>query len=70
MRGASLRFEVGNIFDTRPKVHNGAGAIPIGYDSSMIEPLGRTFMLSFRKQFLPASYYEHALEKFEQKQMP
>jgi len=70
LRGASLRFEVGNIFDTQPKVHNGAGAIPIGYDSSMVDPLGRTFMLSFRKQFLPASYYEHALEKFEQKQMP
>ena len=69
LRGSSLRFEVGNIFDTRPKVHNSAGAVPIGYDSTMIDPLGRTFMLSFRKQFLPASYYEKQLEKFEQKQM-
>jgi len=70
LRGSSLRFEVGNVFDTRPKVHDAAGAVPIGYDATMIDPLGRTFMLSFRKQFLPASYYEKALEKFEQKQMP
>jgi hypothetical protein len=68
LRGASMRFEVGNIFNASPRVRNAAGAIPVGYQSSMLEPLGRTFMLSFRKQFLPKSFYEQQLQKFEQQQ--
>jgi hypothetical protein len=68
LRGASMRFEVGNIFNASPRVRNAAGAIPIGYQPSMLEPLGRTFMLSFRKQFLPKSFYEQQLRKFEQQQ--
>lgn len=70
LRGASLRFEVGNILNDHPRVHDATGNVPIGYEPSMLDPLGRTFMLSFRKQFLPASYYEHVLEKFEQQQLP
>ena len=69
LRGASIRFEVGNIFNTLPRVHDSAGASPIGYEPSMLDPLGRTFMFSFRKQFLPTSYYEQQLQKFEQ-QLP
>jgi hypothetical protein len=68
LRGASMRFEVGNIFDTRPRVHNGAGAVPLGYEATMLDPLGRTFMVSFRKQFLPRSFYEQQLQKFENQQ--
>jgi hypothetical protein len=68
LRGASMRFEVGNIFNASPRVRNAAGAIPTGYQPSMLEPLGRTFMLSFRKQFLPKSFYEQQLQKFEQQQ--
>jgi outer membrane receptor protein involved in Fe transport len=69
LRGASIRIEVGNIFNTLPRVHDSAGASPMGYGPSMLDPLGRTFMLSFRKQFLPTSYYEQQLRKFEQ-QLP
>lgn len=68
LRGASLRFEVGNIFNTLPRVHNDAGAVPSGYDPSMLDPLGRTFMFSFRKQFLPNSFYQEQLQRFEQRQ--
>jgi len=68
LRGASLRFEVGNIFNAEPKVHNGAGTVPIGYEPTMLDPLGRTFMISFRKQFLPTSFYKQQLQKFEQQQ--
>jgi outer membrane receptor protein involved in Fe transport len=68
LRGASMRFEVGNIFNASPRVRNAAGAVPVGYQPSMLEPLGRTFMLSFRKQFLPKSFYEQQLQKFEQQQ--
>jgi len=68
LRGASMRFEVGNIFNARPNVHNNAGAVPVGYEPTMLDPLGRTFMVTFRKQFLPASFYQQQLQKFEQQQ--
>jgi len=70
LAGSSIRFEVGNIFNTQPKVRNAAGDIPIGYAPEMLDPLGRTFMLSIRKQFLPASYYREQLQRFEQRQLP
>ena len=68
LRGASARFELGNIFNARPRVHNDAGAAPIGYEPSMLDPLGRTFMITLRKQFLPKSFYRQQLQKFEQQQ--
>ncbi|HEX5257422.1 MAG TPA: TonB-dependent receptor plug domain-containing protein [Sphingomicrobium sp.] len=68
LRGASMRFEVGNIFNTRPRVRNGTGAVPIGFEPSMLDPLGRTIMFSFRKQFLPASFYQQQLQKFQKQQ--
>ena len=68
LRGASMRFEVGNIFNRLPRVHDTAGAVPLGYEPSMLDPLGRTLMLSFRKQFLPKSFYEQQLRKFQQSQ--
>jgi len=68
LRGASVRFEIGNIFNSRPRVHNDAGAVPIGYTPAILDPLGRTFMISFRKQFLPKSFYRQQLQKFEQQQ--
>jgi len=68
LRGASMRFEVGNIFNARPKVRNDAGAIPLGYEPTMLDPLGRTFMISFRKQFLPTSFYQQQLQNFEKRQ--
>ena len=66
LRGASTRFEVGNIFNARPRVRDATGSIPVGYEPSMLDPLGRTFMISFRKQFLPRSFYEQQLQKFQQ----
>jgi hypothetical protein len=68
LRGASIRFEAANIFNTLPRVRNASGAAPPGYEPSMLDPLGRTFMLSLRKQFLPRSFYEQQLQKFEQQQ--
>ena len=68
LRGASLRFEAGNIFNTQPRVHNAAGVVPIGYEPSILDPFGRTFMITFRKQFLPASFYREQLQRFEKQQ--
>ena len=63
-----MRFEVGNIFDTRPNVRTNGGMIPIGYQPTMLDPLGRTFMLTLRKQFLPTSFYQQQLQNFEKRQ--
>jgi outer membrane receptor protein involved in Fe transport len=68
LRGVSARFEVGNIFNARPRVHNGAGVVPAGYEPSILDPLGRTIMITLRKQFLPASFYEEQLQKFQKQQ--
>ncbi len=54
LRGASLRFSVDNIFDSKPKVHDAAGNVPLNYQPDLLDPLGRTLMISFRKLFLPS----------------
>ena len=53
LRGSSVRFEVNNVFNARPKVHDASGAVPLNYQSDLLEPLGRTIMISFRKLFMP-----------------
>ena len=53
LRGSSVRFEVNNIFDAKPRVRNSAGGLPIGYEPDLLDPLGRTVSISFRKLFLP-----------------
>ncbi len=67
LRGSSVRFEVGNLFNARPKVTAADGHAPLGFSSDELDPLGRTFMISFRKQFLPRSFYQEQLQNFEQR---
>jgi len=53
LRGTSLRFEVSNIFDAKPRVRNDLGDVPASYQPDLLDPLGRTVSISFRKLFLP-----------------
>jgi hypothetical protein len=53
LRGSSVRFEANNIFDTKPRVRDAAGEVPASYQADLLDPLGRTVMISFRKLFLP-----------------
>ena len=53
LRGTSLRFEVSNLFDSKPRVRNSLGDIPFGYQADLLDPLGRTVSVTFRKLFLP-----------------
>lgn len=53
LRGTSLRFEVNNIFNSRPRVRDAAGEVPFSYQSDLLDPLGRTVSISIRKLFLP-----------------
>ena len=52
-RGTSLRFEVSNIFDAKPRVRNALGDVAASYQPDLLDPLGRTVSISFRKLFLP-----------------
>lgn len=53
LRGASLRFEVRNVFDSKPRVRNADGLVPTNYQADLLDPLGRTVSISIRKLFLP-----------------
>lgn len=53
LRGSSVRFEVTNLLNSKPRVRNAAGDVPFGYQSDLFDPLGRTISISFRKLFLP-----------------
>ena len=54
LRGTQLRIEATNIFNSRPAVHDSAGNVPLNYQPDLLDPLGRTIMISFRKSFLPS----------------
>jgi hypothetical protein len=51
LRGARLTLAVYNVFDQHLRVHDATGATPIGYQPAYLDPTGRQFSVSFRKQF-------------------
>ena len=54
LRGTQVQLQLTNIFNARPQVHDATGAIPLNYQPGLLDPLGRTIMISFRKLFLPS----------------
>jgi len=53
LRGSSVRFAINNVFDTKPRVRDAAGDVPNNYQADLLDPIGRTVYISFRKLFLP-----------------
>ena len=53
LRGSSVRFEIDNLFDSKPRVRDPAGGVPNSFQPDLLDPLGRTISISFRKLFLP-----------------
>jgi hypothetical protein len=70
LRGTQLRLEVNNIFDGKPKVHDAAGIVPFNYQPDLLDPLGRTIMISFRKLFSPPPSFFRRQREQEQGQQP
>ena len=58
LRGTSVRLDIDNIFNNRPRVRDAAGAKPFNYQPGLIEPIGRTIGLTFRKLFIPARFFQ------------
>jgi hypothetical protein len=50
-RGSRVTLAVDNLFDNRIDVRDASGATPIGYQPDLLDPLGRSIRLSFRKLF-------------------
>lgn len=50
-RGMRLTFAVGNLFDTRQKVHDATGATPLIYQPALLDPYGRTISVTLRRMF-------------------
>jgi hypothetical protein len=73
LRGTQIRLEVNDVFNTRPHVHDAAGNVPLNYQPDLLNPLGRTIMISFRKLFLPSPAWfrqQFQRERQQQQQQP
>jgi hypothetical protein len=73
LRGTQVRLEVNNAFDTKPRVRDASGIVPLNYQPDLLNPLGRTIMISFRKLFLPSPSWfrrQFQLERQQQQQQP
>jgi hypothetical protein len=57
-RGASVQFNVENIFNNKPKVRDATGATPLNYQPALLEPIGRTVGITFRKLFIPRRFFQ------------
>ncbi len=49
LKGARVRVGIDNLFDQKLDVRNGLGVTPDAYQPDYLDPLGRTFRVSFRK---------------------
>jgi hypothetical protein len=68
-RGTQVQLEVQNVFNSKPKVHDAFGNVPLNYQPDLLDPLGRTIMISFRKLFLPnPSWFRRQFEERRQEQ--
>jgi iron complex outermembrane recepter protein len=51
MRGTRVSLQLDNLFNTRQRVTDQAGEVPIGFQPGYLDPIGRTVRLSLRKLF-------------------
>jgi hypothetical protein len=70
LRGTQVRLEFNNVFNSRPKVHDATGRVPPNYQPDLLDPLGRTIMISFRKLFLPSPATMRQMFQRERQQQP
>jgi len=69
LRGTQVQLQINNLFNSRPKVHDATGAVPLNYQPDLLDPLGRTIMISFRKLFLPnPSWFRRQFQDMRQGQ--
>jgi hypothetical protein len=57
-RGASFRLDIDNIFNNRPRVRDANGVTPSTFQPDLLEPVGRTIGITFRKLFIPRRFFQ------------
>ena len=57
LRGTSVRLEVDNLLNARPRVRDGNRATPLSYQPGLLEPTGRTIGITLRKLFIPLRFF-------------
>lgn len=62
-RGSSVRLDIENIFNNRPKVRDAGGNTPLSYQPDLIEPIGRTIGITVRKLFIPRRFFQQRRER-------
>jgi hypothetical protein len=62
-RGASVRLDIENILNNRPRVRDQNGDTPLSYQPGLLEPVGRTFGLTFRKLFIPSRFFQQQRQR-------
>ena len=65
-RGASIRFDAENILNNRPQVRDAGGDTPLSYQPDLLEPIGRTFGITFRKLFIPRRFFQQQRQQRRQ----
>jgi hypothetical protein len=51
LKNTRVTFEISNLFNQRPRVETAGGSIPLRFQSTLLDPIGRTFSVSLRKVF-------------------
>ena len=51
LKGARLSFDVKNFLDSRQRVTDGGGTVPLSYQPDFLDPRGRFVGIDFRKAF-------------------
>jgi iron complex outermembrane recepter protein len=51
LKNTRITFGIDNLFDTRQRVTDDAGTVPLSYQPYLIDPVGRTFEIELRKLF-------------------
>lgn len=51
LRGARVTVQLDNVFNTRRRVTDETGTVPVGYQPGYLDPIGRTVRVSVRKLF-------------------
>jgi hypothetical protein len=67
-RGASVRLDIENILNNRPKVRGADGFTPPSYQPDLLEPVGRTFGITFRKLFIPRRFFQQQRQRRQEQQ--
>lgn len=51
LKNTRLTFSIDNLFDTRQRITDASGEVPLRYQPYLVDPIGRSFSVSLRKMF-------------------